>query len=312
MIRRSTENLPCKPVRLISGSCWLTSRSSKINIIGAFLHSKSVVLVRKVDDEVSGGSKEVVEIDRKFWRSDREWYSHRAGLAGRTLAWRAESPSSSLLPESAAAIARMDPNSKLLGKPEHLEIQRCYQIALFFWKYLNCISFNTSALIIRSNLLELQYRLSNMDLPVTSTACYTTLFNILVAGSEASRCKPERTWFVRQIVWLYPDVKQLNTMWQMLAEFFDPLAVDFRYVEEVWEDVVAARAGPGRVANTQVKEMVKPIEHFRPTSYAPDLSKPLPVFEVREVEEAALEKDIHKAPGDTAIASLRPSRLSPR
>ncbi|EXJ60995.1 hypothetical protein A1O7_05148 [Cladophialophora yegresii CBS 114405] len=271
---------------------------SKINIIGAFLHSKSVVLVRKVKDKANEPEKEVVEIDRKFWRSDREWYSHRAGLAGRTLAWRPESPSSSLLPESAAAIARMDPDSKLLGEAEHLEIQRCYQIALFFWKYLNCISFNTSALIIRSNLLELQYRMSNMDLPTMSLICYTTLFNILLAGSEAARSKPERAWFVQRIVWLYPDIQHLDTVWQLLAEFFDPLALNFKFVEEIWEDVVAVRGcGTEKSINSEDKRLVKPIKHFRPTSYAPDLTKPLPVFELRDVEEATLEKGIHKAPG---------------
>ncbi|KAJ9604605.1 hypothetical protein H2200_010719 [Cladophialophora chaetospira] len=278
---------------------------SKINIIGAFLHSKSIVLVRKAEDKTGGPGKEMVEIDRKFWRSDREWYSHRAGLAGRTLAWRAESPSSDLLPESAVAIARMDPDSAFLGEPEYLEIQRCYQIALFFWKYLNCISFNTSALIIRSNLLELQYRLSNMDLPTMSSTCYTTLFNILLAGSEAARCKSERTWFVQQIAWLYPDIQHLDTVWQLLAEFFDPLAVNFRFIEEVWEDVVAAREprrGTTKVVKAQDKQLVKPIKQFRPTSYAPNLTKPLPVVEVREVEEAELEKGLHKAPGLVLIA----------
>jgi hypothetical protein len=256
-----------------------------------------------VKDKADGPEKEVVEIDRKFWRSDREWYSHRAALAGRMLAWRAESPSSSLLPESAAAIARMDPDSTLLGEVEHLEMQRCYQIALFFWGYLNCISFNTSALIVRSNLLELQYRLSNMDLPTMSTICYTTFFNILLAGSQAARSKPERTWFIRQIVWLYPDIQYLDTVWQLLAEFFDPLSLNFRFVEEVWEDIVAARGGDtAKSADNEDKQVVKPIKHFRPTSYAPDLTKPLPVFELQDVEEDALEKGIHKAPGDTGVA----------
>ena len=278
---------------------------SKINVIGAFLHSKSIVLVRKVEGEAPNSTaKEVIEIDRKFWRSDREWYSHRAGLAGRTLAWRAESPSSSLLPESAAAIARMDPNSESLGEPEHLEIQRCYQIALFFCKYLNCISFNTSALIIRSNLLELQYRLSSMDLITMRSTCYTTLFNVLLAGSKAARCKVERPWFIRQLVWLYPDVKHLDTVWQLFAEFFDPLAVNFRFIEEVWEDIVVARGGFFRsTGQDTLRQFVKPIMHFRPTSYAPDLSKPLPVLQLQDVAEAALERGLHKSPARVAAVT---------
>ena len=277
---------------------------SKINIIGAFLHSRSVVLVRKVHDDTLGRTEEVVEIDRKFWRSDREWYSHRACLASRILAWRAESPSSSLLPETAAAIARMDPDSNiLLEEPEHLEIQRCYQIAIFFWMYLNCISFNTSALIIRSNLLELQYRLSNMDLLTMSTVCYTTLFNILLAGANGARSKPERVWFIKQIIWLYPDIQHLDTVWQLLAEFYDPLSLNFKFIEEVWDDIVAVRAATTSSTTNKDKQLVKPIKHFRPTSYAPDLSKPLPVFELQDLAETALEKSLHKSPGLVTVAS---------
>ncbi|KAI1612865.1 hypothetical protein EDD36DRAFT_247635 [Exophiala viscosa] len=270
---------------------------SKINIIGAFLHSRSIVLVRKPSDESGGRFKEVVEIDRRYWRSDREWYSHRAGLAGRTLTWRPESPSSSLLPESAAAIARMDPNSShFLSAREHREIQRCYQIGLFFWMYLNCINFNTASLIVRSNLLELQYRLSNMDLPTMSRACHTTLFNILLGGMTAARCKPERQWFTQQIVSLYPNIQRLDTIWQLVAEFYDPLSINFRFIEEVWEDIVAVTMATAASPPPQGKELVTPIKHFRPTSYSPDLTKPLPVFEVQDLEEITLEKSLHKAP----------------
>lgn len=201
----------------------------------------------------------------------------------------------------------MDPeSSKLLAEPEYLEIQRCYQIALFFWLHLNCISFNTTALIIRSNLLELQYRLSNMDLPTTASACHITLFNILLAGTIASRSKVERTWFVQQVVWLYPEVQQLDTLWQLLAEFFDPLAVKFELIEEMWDDIVAMRrklATSFGDSGGPDKALVKPIKHFRPTSYAPDLSKPLPIVELRDTEEAALETNIHKSPGLVNVIS---------
>lgn len=269
---------------------------SKINIIGAFLHSRSIVLVRKTCDN-SQGVKEVVEVDRSYWRSDREWYSHRAALAGRMLTWRPESPSSTLLPESAAAIARMDPESvRFLSEREHREMQRCYQMALFFWMYLNCISFNTASLIIRSNLLELQYRLSNMDLPTMSRVCHTTLFNVLLSGMTAARCKPERQWFTEQIVSLYPNIQHLDTVWQLLAEFYDPLSVNFMLIEEVWEDIAAARATTKSSTRIQGKESVNPIKHFRPTSYSPDLTKPLPVFELQDLEETTLEKSVHKAP----------------
>ncbi|OAP57752.1 hypothetical protein AYL99_08490 [Fonsecaea erecta] len=277
---------------------------SKVNIIGAFLHSRSIVVVRKAPRKNQGPRQEVIEVDRKFWRSDREWYSHRAHLAGRLLAWRPESPSASLLPESASAIARMDRGSaRFLGEPEHLEMQRCYQIALFFWMYLNCISFNTAALIVRSNLLELQYRLSNMDLLTMSSIYHTTLFNIFLAGTTASQNQPERSWFVQHIVWLYPDVQHLDTVWQLLAEFFDPLAINFRFIQETWEDVVAARGTGPRSGCTTGWQLVKPIKHFRPTSYSPDLTRPLPVVELEDTEEVALETSIHRSPGRVSVAS---------
>ncbi|KIV83334.1 hypothetical protein PV11_05368 [Exophiala sideris] len=277
---------------------------SKINIIGAFLHSRSIVLVRRSSDESGGRFKDVVEIDRRYWRSDREWYSHRAGLAGRTLTWRPESPSSTLLPESAAAIARMDPKSShFLSEREHREIQRCYQICLFFWMYLNCISFNTASLIVRSNLLELQYRLSNMDLRIMSRSCPTTMFNILLGGMTAARCKPERQWFTQQIVSLYPNIQHLDTIWQLVAEFYDPLSINFRFIEEVWEDIVAAKTSTKSSPRSQGKELVTPIKHFRPTSYSPDLTKPLPVFEVQDLEETTLEKSLHRAPKLVTLVS---------
>ncbi|KIW29005.1 uncharacterized protein PV07_04852 [Cladophialophora immunda] len=277
---------------------------SKVNIIGAFLHSRSIVVVRKARRRNSEGRREMIEIDRRFWKSDREWYSHRAHLAGRMLAWRPESPSSSLLPGSATAIARMDPDScRFLGEPEHLEMQRCYQIALFFWMYLNCISFNTSALIVRSNLLELQYRLSNMDLPTMSSICHTTLFNILLAGTAASRNQPERWWFVHQIIRLYPDIQHLDTVWQLLAEFFDPLSINFRFIQEMWRDFVAARRTITKSTNSSDSQLVRPIKHFRPTSYAPDLTKPLPVLELDDPDVFSLETSVHQSPGRVAAAS---------
>ena len=133
-----------------------------------------------------------------------------------------------------------------------------------------------------------------------ASICHTTLFNTLLAGSEAARCKSERTWFIQQIVWLYPDILHLDTVWQLLAKFFDPLALNFKFIEEIWDDIVAARGGTKQTAlsksHSESKQLVKPIKHFRPTTYAPDLSQPLPVFELRDVEEAALERGIHKSP----------------
>jgi hypothetical protein len=254
-----------------------------------------VVLVKKVQDQ--GRSREVVEIDRRFWKSEKEWYSHRAALAGRMLAWRAESPSALLQPESAAALARMDPNSTYISESESLEMQRCYQIAIFFWMYLNGISFNTSALIIRSNLLEMQYRLSNMDLASMSVICYTTLFNVLLAGTNAARGHPERRWFVARIVQYYPGVQDLDTAYHLLAEFYDSLSINFRVVEDIWDDIENARSAAlldWKHASSYGRQIVRPIKHFRPTSYTPDLSKPIRVLEIEDAEEDLVDKRLHQ------------------
>jgi hypothetical protein len=267
-------------------------------MIGAFLHSPSVVLVRQYSSRSPTRFREVVELDRKLWTCDREWYSHRAHLAGRILAWRAESPSAILLPDSAAALARMDPQSSVLCDLENLEMQRCYQIALFFWMHLNAISFNTSALIIRSNLLELQYRLSNMDMKVMSAICRTTLFNILLAGTNAARGHPERQWFVKQIVTHYSDVRNLDSLYQLLAAFFDPLCVRFSFIEETWSDIVKARmSSRSRCNNIDLYDtrMVTPVKHYRPTGYSPSLTRPTAILEVLDDEHDMVEHSLHEA-----------------
>jgi hypothetical protein len=269
---------------------------SKINIIGAFLHSASTVIVRKVQNPDANQSEELVEIDRKFWKSDQEWYSHRAGLAGRLLCWRAEMPSELILPETPSQIARMDTGSTMmLDRAASLDLQRCYQIALFFWQYLSCISFNTAAPTIRTNLLELQYRLSTMDLHTIKAVNPTTLFGILVAGAHASHSRIERPWFIEQIVQLYPDVQSLDTVWHMHAKFFDPLSSNFKFIEEIWQEVVLARLADCKSAFQVVSEQfVRPIQHSRPTSYTPDMSRPMPVVELREIEAVELERSLHR------------------
>ncbi|KAK5552347.1 hypothetical protein LTR46_009676 [Exophiala xenobiotica] len=284
---------------------------TKVNIIGAYLHSSSIVLVRKHDTSHHNGHpphvRSEVEIDRHLWPSEREWFSHRAHLAGRVLAWRSESPSADLQPESALAIARMDPQSSLLHPLDLQELQRCYQISVFFWMHLNAISFNTSALIIRSNLLELQNRLSsNMDLFTMSSVCYTTLFNILLAGTNAAYGHPERWWFVRKIIQLYPDVQSLDTTYQLVADFFDPLALNFNVLQDIWDDVVRVRGGFGYgdlATNAQENSLpsnkvVRPVKHYRPTTYTPDLKKPTVVLEIEKGEEDSLEDRLHKVAGD--------------
>lgn len=272
---------------------------SKVNIIGAFLHNASIVVVRKYSAEPDRRLKHIIEIDRRLWKCDREWFSHRACLAGRMLTWRPESPSANLLVESAAAITRMDPKSMLLGDAELAEMQRCYQIAVFFWMYLNSINFNTSALIIRSNLLELQDRLSKMDLSTMSLICYSTMLNVLLAGTNAARNRPERYWFLMQIVRYYPTVQCLDSLYQSVAVFFDPLSISFNFIKEIWEEIAALRVS-GKYAVCQItspkNQLVRPINHFRPTTYTPDLSRPIAVMEIQDMDETAIENTLHRIP----------------
>ena len=170
----------------------------------------------------------------------------------------------------------MDPGSWELTETEFSEIRRCYQIAIFFWVYLNAISFNTSAPVIRTNVVELQNRLCHMNLPMMSSRCYTTLLNVLIVGTNASRGQPERWWFINQIIKLYPDLEQLDNIIQSLAEFYDPLSVNFNVIEDIWDDICRAKRR-SRFENTvdhncQV-QTIRPIMHTRPTTYEPDLTK---------------------------------------
>lgn len=220
-----------------------------------------------------------------MWSCDREWYSHRACLAGRELAWRAESPGANLLPHSAMAIHRMDLGSWELSEADFSEIRRCYQIAVFFWVYLNAITFNTGALIIRANVLELQNRLCNMNLDTMSSRCYTTLFNILIAGTNASRGQPERWWFIDQIINLYPRLKSLDNIFQSLAQFYDPLSVNFNVLEDIWDDICRVKRRSrlqDTVSDNCQMEIIRPIKHTRPTTYTPDLTKRYVTVEIRD------------------------------
>ncbi|EXJ87939.1 hypothetical protein A1O1_04866 [Capronia coronata CBS 617.96] len=263
----------------------------KINIISAFLHSSSVVLVRgrRQGARGSGHVREVVELDRKLWTCDREWYTFCAAVGARRLIWRAESPSAKLLPETAPAIARMDPNSHFLQQGEFVELQRCYQIALFLSVYLNNISFNTSAARVRSQALDLQSRLSKMDMFAITKLCHCTVFNLLMVGAMAMRGFLERNWFVHLIATQYTEVLHIDHVYRLLAEFIDPLHIVYNAVEDTWEDVINFRSIMSIKTMPQGSSTghnLGGIENFRPMNYSPDLSLPINVVEMEDLDSS--------------------------
>ncbi|KEF62263.1 uncharacterized protein A1O9_00235 [Exophiala aquamarina CBS 119918] len=261
----------------------------KINIISAFLHSPSTVIAKTRPNKINGRVREVVKLDRKLWTSDREWYTFCAATEARTLTWRADSPSGQLIPVTAPAITRMDQSSQYLPDNDLLEIQRCYQIALFLSIYLNNISFNTAATRVRSNVLEMKSRLSQMDISVTTCLCQCTMFNLLMIGAMATRGFLERDWFIRNIATHYIDVVRIDHVYRLLAEFIDPLHIVYNAVEDTWEEVIKFRSsfsvGP-QPWDIPSPDDIYEIENLRPMNYSPDLSKPI---ELIEVEDSGLD-----------------------
>jgi len=183
----------------------------------------------------------------------------------------------------------MDSSSQYLPDNDLLEIQRCYQIALFLSIYLNNISFNTAATRVRSNVLEMKSKLSRMDLSVLTCLCHTTMFNLLMVGAMATRGFLERDWFICNVATHYTDVVRMDHVYRLLAEFIDPLHIVYNAVEDTWEDVTKFRTtfavGP-QPWDVPSPDDVYEIENLRPMNYSPDLSKPI---ELIEVEDSGLD-----------------------
>lgn len=179
----------------------------------------------------------------------------------------------------------MDWATRTLPENDVLELQRCYQIALYLSVYLNNISFNTSAPNIRSNALELQARLSLLHLPTITSFAHCTVFNLLMVGAMATRACPERTWFVRLIATHYVDVVRIDQVYRLLADYIDPLHVVYNAVEDTWDDVTNFRSirligweGGTMLDNDDFYE----IKNLRPMNYSPDLFKPIDLVEVED------------------------------
>lgn len=261
--------------------------SLKINIVSAFLHNSSTIVAKTRPNRLSGRVREVVKLDRKLWTCDREWHTFCAAIWARTLTWRADSPSGQLIPVTAPAIARMDASSQYLENNDLLEIQRCYQIALFLSIYLNNISFNTAASRVRSNVLEMKSRLSALDLHTMACLCRCTLFNLLMVGAMATRAFIERHWYIQCIATHFADVIRIDHVYRLLAEFIDPLHIVYNAVEDAWDDVIKFRSAfpeDPEAWDFPTPDEVYEIENLRPMNYSPDLSKPIDLIEVDDPE----------------------------
>lgn len=203
------------------------------------------------------------------------------------LVWRADSPSGQLVSVTAPAIARMDAGSVCLENNDLLEIQRCYQIALFLSIYLNNINFNTATPRVRANVLEMKSRLSVLDISTMACLCRCTLFNLLMAGAMATRGFIERDWFIRKIATHYTDVIRIDHVYRLLAEFIDPLHLVYHAVEDVWVDVAGFRSTFSidlQVWDLPTPDEIYEIENLRPMNYSPDLSKPVDLVEIGDPE----------------------------
>jgi hypothetical protein len=238
---------------------------AKVNIISAFLHDSSTVVVDHRPDATSKQLSYVVELDQAHWTHDIVWQAHRGMMAGRVLCWREVQPHEAIMDRSEPAILRMDPKTHLLAPEDMNCLIQAYQIALFFDIQLHGISCNTDAPRIRANMeklkkiLERLFSLSSVHDAVASAVpsslevstargvqvlawlAPVTLFNVLRAGAVAARGHVERTWFVVHIATLYPQVLFMDDVLNYIARFVDIYTLVTALLEELWREVLECR-----------------------------------------------------------------------
>ncbi|KPI37262.1 uncharacterized protein AB675_1578 [Cyphellophora attinorum] len=214
---------------------------AKVNIISAFLHHRSTVVVRHRPDHTKRQLSHVVDLDQNNWTLSKPWHSMRGALAARVLAWRDEEPAASLQDRTEAEVVRMDPDFRSLAIGDQLELQLCYQIGLFLVHILHCVSFNTAAPRIRSNALLLKVKISNMDLSTLVKICPRLIFNLLLQGAIATHSYIERLWFVGSLSHHFPRVQWMDEVKSQIAYFVDPMTLVNELVEEVWVEVQRLR-----------------------------------------------------------------------
>lgn len=182
-----------------------------------------------------------------------------------------------------AAISRMDPDYGPSDREQMLEFCRCYQIALYLLVYLNAINSNASAPHIRSNLLELQERLSKMELLSVVSQWNCTFFNMLMVGAMASRALPERVWFAHLLADWYLEVRYLDDVWELMAQFIDPFVIVPNILEEIWHDVLATRfpKNSKTTLNLYRKDVIKleDADQGRPFTRSPKIDGPRKILD---------------------------------
>lgn len=199
------------------------------------------MMVKEKVESSSTRLRMMVEMDRKYWQSDRDWYRHQASMAGRLLTLRADRPWEHLQTNSVDTITRIDPQSKLLTEAQLTEMQYCHQIALYLSHYLNAISYNTDVSEICEAVQLLQSKLSHVTLKSARRFCNSTLLHLLLCGAMASRGHPQRAWFVRLLSNVYPEVQSMRSFLDRLDEATDTSAMVLQTVEEIWDDVLRLR-----------------------------------------------------------------------
>jgi hypothetical protein len=267
---------------------------AKVNIISAFLHDESAVVLNYRPNHTVKQLSHVVELDRSLWPSDKVWHAHRGMMAGRVLAWRDGEPQEPLLERTASALIRMDPNIEALGTEAFVEMQRCAQVAQFLHVQLNGINFNTSLPRVRRSVEVLIEKLGHLDLHSAAAICPHTLFNVLLAGAIASRGRIERYWYVGVLSELFPNIIFMDDVMESVAWFIDVFTLITKVLEETWTEVLNMRAqsSPDGRCILWRKDLPYKRDALRPFSRSPNLARPRPVFETwKEATEVEAEFD---------------------
>jgi hypothetical protein len=243
-----------------------------------------------VHHPANGTTKVMVEIDKKFSQSERDWHRRQASMARRLLTMRTDEPCDHLLEDSATAITYIDPHWRdgQISQEDVINTQYCYQIALYLSQYLNAINFNTDAPEIRSAILTLQTKLSSMELKSLSAFCPRTLFNLLFYGAMGSRCQPGRASFIQLLASHFPKTVSMGQVFDMLNEFVDASSITACVVEEIWDEVLMHRAATSSFTFEDIQRddrdesdtaTTTPSEAAIPLFELPNLTRPLEAFE---------------------------------
>ena len=254
------------------------------NIVAAFLHHASVVVVSTRSKKSGALSRQFVKLERGPDWQERDWFSREAMLTGRLLVWNATPPGADVRDDSLPALLRMDPSSNSSDEVEVTELCRCYQIALYLTTYLNGINFDPTSPDVRSNLLELHQRLLQMELVSVVSHWNCTLFNLLLVGAMASRGFSERDWFVRLLADWYREVRYVDDVWKLVAQFVDPFLIVTSMLEEIWHEVLGKRfpKQDRRLLKVYKKDVVilSGSDQGRPFTRSPNLNAPQRVINI--------------------------------